>query len=58
MRYVWAFILLAAWQGAPARADYQQKAEQATDFIQSHFYDAPAKRYHPAYPADPKIASL
>ncbi len=38
----------------PARADYRQKAEEATDYIQSHFYDASAHRYHQAYPADPK----
>ncbi|MDQ2798217.1 MAG: glycoside hydrolase family 76 protein, partial [Armatimonadota bacterium] len=39
---------------APARANYRQKAEEATDFIQAHFYDASAKRYRAAYPADPK----
>lgn len=39
---------------APAQADYQKKAEEATDYIQSHFYDSAAKRYHPSYPVDPK----
>lgn len=37
-----------------ARADYRQKAEEATEFIQSHFYDSTAHRYRPSYPADPK----
>ena len=48
-------ILLAALVfAAPASANYRRKAEEATDFIQSHFYDAGAKRYHASYPADPK----
>ncbi len=38
----------------PARADYRQKAEEATEFIQVHFYDSAAHRYRPSYPADPK----
>ncbi len=37
-----------------ANADYRQKAEYATDYIQSHFYDSAAHRYRPSYPADPK----
>lgn len=39
---------------APAQANYRQKAEEQTDFIQAHFYDASAKRYHASYPNDPK----
>jgi len=34
----------------PASADYRQKAQEQMDYIQSHFYDAPAKRYHGKYP--------
>lgn len=41
----WAFTCLS-----PARADYRQKAEEATDFVQTHFYNAQAKRYHGTYP--------
>lgn len=33
-----------------ARADYREKAEEATDYVQAHFYDADAKRYHGQYP--------
>ena len=47
-------VLSAVMSAAPARADYRQKAEEATDYIQSHFYDAKTFRYHPAVPADPK----
>jgi len=32
---------------------YRLKAEEATDYIQSHFYDASTRRYHPSYPAVP-----
>lgn len=32
---------------------YKQKAEEATDFIQAHFYDASVKRYRPSYPVIP-----
>ncbi|BDI29857.1 hypothetical protein CCAX7_19080 [Capsulimonas corticalis] len=39
---------------SPARADYRQKAEEQTDYIQSHFYDAKTFRYHPSVPLDPK----
>ena len=39
---------------APVLADYQKKAEEATDYIQSHFYDAAAKRYRPSFPVNPK----
>ncbi len=39
---------------SPAQADYRQKAEEETDYIQTHFYDASAQRYCAAYPADPK----
>ncbi len=45
---------LAAMLPAPAQADYRQKAEEQTDFIQAHFYDAGAKKYHDTYPLDPK----
>ena len=38
----------------PARADYRQKAEEQTDYIQSHFYDAKTFRYHASSPIDPK----
>ena len=38
----------------PAHADYRQKAEEETDYIQAHFYDAKAERYRAASPADPK----
>lgn len=51
---IFFLALLAASGFAPARADYQQKAEQETDYIQSHFYDAPAERYRPSYPVNPK----
>ena len=37
----------------PAHADYRQKAEEETDYIQAHFYDAAAHRYRQSYPADP-----
>ncbi len=37
-----------------ANADYRQKAEEATDYIQSHFYDSAAHRYRPSYPVAPK----
>ncbi|MBV9850297.1 MAG: hypothetical protein JO250_11530 [Armatimonadetes bacterium] len=48
-------ILLAALLlAAPASANYRQKAEEATDFIQAHFYDAGAKRYHDSFPMDAK----
>lgn len=53
-----AAMLLAAATlfglAAPALADYQRKAEEATDYIQSHFYDAAAKRYRPSFPVNPK----
>ena len=37
-----------------ARADYRQKAETQTDWIQAHFYDADAGLYREKFPADPK----
>ncbi len=49
---VLAMVLLTGI--APAYADYQKKAEEATDYIQTHFYDAAAKRYRPSYPVDSK----
>ena len=54
MRNLILILLAALVCAAPASANYRQKAEEATDFIQSHFYDASAKRYHPSYPMDPK----
>jgi len=47
-----AMVLLTGM--APAFADYQKKAEEVTDYIQTHFYDAAAKRYRPSFPVDPK----
>ena len=36
-----------------AKADYRQQAEEQTDYIQTHFYDATAKRYHSRFPDEP-----
>ena len=45
---------LAAAPAADAKpAGYRQQAEEQTDFIQSHFWDAPAHRYHPNSPMTP-----
>lgn len=44
---------LTAGSADAAPAGYKQKAEDATDFIQAHFYDAAAKRYRPSSPAVP-----
>ena len=49
-----SLALLVCLPTQPARADFRQKAEEETDYIQSHFYDATAQRYRAAYPADPK----
>jgi len=49
-----ALIFVIGLTAQPARADYRQKAEEETDFIQAHFYDATAQRYRAGYPADPK----
>ena len=38
---------------ATAPAGYRQKAEDETAYIQTHFYDAAARRYHPSYPVVP-----
>lgn len=38
----------------PAQADYRKQAEEQTDFIQAHFYEAAARRYHSRLPDDPK----
>ena len=35
---------------APARADYERKALEATEYIQRTFYDSEAKLYRPAVP--------
>ena len=37
----------------PARADYRQKAEEQMAYIQTHFYDAAAQRYHGSWPDKP-----
>ena len=39
--------------GAPARANYEQKALEATDYIQRAFYDPGAKLYRPTSPKKP-----
>ena len=54
MRPLSLTIFLLLLFGSAASADYRQKAEEQTDYIQTHFYDAAAKRYRPAYPVDPK----
>lgn len=43
-------LLLVSAAGLSARADYKQKAEEQTDYIQSRFFDAKTNRYHPDYP--------
>ena len=54
MKPLFFIAAVLCWLGVvPARADYRRKAEEATDFIQSHFYDAAAQRYHPTYPRQP-----
>ncbi len=45
---------LSCFHSAPARANYKAKAEDATSFIQANFYDADAKLYRAAAPADDK----
>ncbi len=51
----WAVFLslLGTAFAPPARADYRQKAEEQMAYIQTHFYDASAKRYHGSYPEKP-----
>jgi uncharacterized protein YyaL (SSP411 family) len=39
---------------SPAHANYRQKAEEQTAYVQSHFYDAAAEKYHDTYPIKPK----
>jgi uncharacterized protein YyaL (SSP411 family) len=39
---------------SPATANYRQKAEEQTDYIQKNFYVASAKRYRPSFPVNPK----
>ncbi|MEO7719995.1 MAG: glycoside hydrolase family 76 protein [Capsulimonas sp.] len=46
--------LSAVLTAAPAHADYRQKAEEQTDYIQTHFYDAKTYRYRSRVPVDPK----
>jgi hypothetical protein len=45
--------LLGAALVPPATADYRQKAQAQMDYIQTHFYDAAAKRYHGRTPDKP-----
>ena len=45
--------LLGAILAPPASADYRQKAEQQMEYIQTHFYDAAASRYHGRSPDKP-----
>lgn len=54
MRPLSLTIFLLLLFGSAASADYRQKAEEQTDYIQTHFYDAAAKRCGPAYSVDPK----
>ncbi len=54
MKPLFFIAAVLCWLGVgPAHADYRRKAEEATDFIQSRFYDAAAQRYHPTYPRQP-----
>lgn len=46
--------LLALALVSPASANYQQKAEEQTDYLQKTFYVSSAKRYRPSYPVNPK----
>jgi len=47
-------VLAGGADAKPAPSSgYRLKAEEATDFIQSHFYDAPTRRYHPSFPMAP-----
>jgi len=46
--------LIAVVAGLPAQANYRQKAEEQTAYIQTHFYDASAKKYRDTFPVDPK----
>jgi len=48
MSAAWALGCVTA-----AHADYRQKAEEATDYVVAHFYDAASKRYHGDYPRKP-----
>lgn len=45
------FLIAMAFLAAfPAHANYRQKAQTQTDFIQAHFWDAAAKKYRDSYP--------
>src|SRR5687768_8709233 len=46
--------LLALALVSPASANYKQKAEEQTDYIQKNFYVPSAKRYRPSFPVNPK----
>ena len=48
-----ALSLMAAAFAPPASADYRQKAEAQMEYIQAHFYDAAASRYHSHSPDKP-----
>ena len=54
-RFLWMAVSAAWTLGcmSAVRADYRQKAEEATDYVQEHFYDAASKRYHGNYPMKP-----
>jgi uncharacterized protein YyaL (SSP411 family) len=45
--------LLMAFPSLPAQANYRQKALEQTAYLQSHFYDASAHKYHDTYPVNP-----
>lgn len=49
-----AQLSLALLIALPASADYKQMAQEQTDYIQAHFFDAKTGRYKPKYPVDPK----
>ena len=51
--FVAALALLGATLAPPASADYRQKAEAQMDYIQTHFYEPAAKRYHSHSPEKP-----
>lgn len=46
-------VLTAETANAAPPSGYKQKAEEATDFIQAHFWDGAVKRYRPSYPVIP-----
>ena len=48
-----ALSVMAAAFAPPASADYHQKAEAQMEYIQTHFYDIAASRYHSHFPDKP-----